>query len=71
MERKDVNINDVSPMMREYLKTKSEYEGIILFYRLGDFVYIMKMKNLGFDDYMCLKIAHAGCNFAPSIKTIK
>ena len=37
MERKDVNINDVSPMMREYLKTKSEYEGIILFYRLGDF----------------------------------
>ena len=37
MERKDININDVSPMMREYLKTKSEYEGIILFYRLGDF----------------------------------
>lgn len=37
MERKEVNINDVSPMMREYLKTKSEYEGIILFYRLGDF----------------------------------
>ena len=37
MERKDVNLNDVSPMMREYLKTKSEYEGIILFYRLGDF----------------------------------
>ncbi len=27
----------VSPMMREYLTTKSEYEGIILFYRLGDF----------------------------------
>ena len=40
-------------------------------YRLGDFVYIMKMKNFGFDDYMCLKIAHAGCSFAPSIKTIK
>ena len=37
MKRKDVNINDVSPMMREYLKTKSEYDGIILFYRLGDF----------------------------------
>ena len=30
MERKDVSLNDVSPMMREYLKTKSEYEGIIL-----------------------------------------
>ena len=37
MERKDVNINDVSPMMREYMKTKSEYEDVILFYRLGDF----------------------------------
>ena len=37
MERKDVKLEDVSPMMREYLKTKSEYEGIILFYRLGDF----------------------------------
>ncbi len=37
MERKDINLKDVSPMMREYLKTKSDYEGIILFYRLGDF----------------------------------
>ena len=37
MERKDVDLKKVSPMMREYLKTKSEYEGIILFYRLGDF----------------------------------
>lgn len=37
MERKDVKLTDVSPMMREYLKTKSEYEGILLFYRLGDF----------------------------------
>lgn len=37
MERKDINLNDVSPMMREYLQTKSEYEGVILFYRLGDF----------------------------------
>ena len=37
MERKDIKLEEVSPMMREYLKTKSEYEGIILFYRLGDF----------------------------------
>ncbi len=37
MERKDVKLEEVSPMMREYLKTKSEYESIILFYRLGDF----------------------------------
>ena len=37
MERKDVNLNDVSPMMREYMKTKADYEDVILFYRLGDF----------------------------------
>ena len=37
MERKDVNLNDVSPMMREYLKTKAQYEDVILLYRLGDF----------------------------------
>lgn len=37
MERKNVKLSEVSPMMREYLKTKSEYEGILLFYRLGDF----------------------------------
>ncbi len=37
MERKDVKLTDVSPMMKEYLKTKSENEDVILFYRLGDF----------------------------------
>ena len=37
MDRNEVNLNDVSPMMREYLKTKSQYEDVILFYRLGDF----------------------------------
>ena len=45
MERKDVNLNDVSPMMREYLKTKSEYEGIILFYRLFCKIIERKFKN--------------------------
>ncbi len=44
MERSNVNIDSVSPMMREYLKTKSEYENILLFYRLGDFY------ELFFDD---------------------
>ena len=34
MERKDIDLNDVSPMMREYMKTKAEYEDVILFYRL-------------------------------------
>src|SRR5574344_521832 len=37
MERKDVDLKKVSPMMREYLNTKSNYEDVILFYRLGDF----------------------------------
>ena len=31
------NIEDFSPMMQEYLKTKQEYQDCILFYRLGDF----------------------------------
>ena len=31
------NIEDFSPMMQEYLKTKQEYKDCILFYRLGDF----------------------------------
>jgi len=31
------NIEEFSPMMQEYLKTKKEYEDCILFYRLGDF----------------------------------
>jgi len=50
MERKDVDINLVSPMMREYLNTKKDYEGIILFYRLGDFY------EMFFDD--AIKVSH-------------
>ena len=37
MERKDVNVSELSPMMREYMKTKDEYPDVLLFYRLGDF----------------------------------
>ena len=33
----NVDITKVTPMMQQYLKTKSEYEDCILFYRLGDF----------------------------------
>lgn len=32
-----MNVAEYTPMMQEYLKTKSEYEDCILFYRLGDF----------------------------------
>lgn len=37
MERKDVDINKVTPMMRQYLEIKEKNEDIILFFRLGDF----------------------------------
>lgn len=37
MKLSEVNIDEVSPMMKEYIKTKNEYKDIILFYRLGDF----------------------------------
>ena len=37
MERKDVDMNKVTPMMRQYLKIKDENPDIIIFFRLGDF----------------------------------
>ena len=37
MERKDVDIKKVTPMMRQYLEIKEKNEDIILFFRLGDF----------------------------------
>ena len=30
-------LTTVTPMMKQYLEIKAEYEGYILFYRLGDF----------------------------------
>ena len=33
----NVDIEQVTPMMRQYLETKKEYKDCILFYRLGDF----------------------------------
>ena len=32
-----IDVSALSPMMQHYLKTKEEYPGCILFYRLGDF----------------------------------
>ena len=37
MKLSDVDINEVSPMMKEYIKTKLDYKDVLLFYRLGDF----------------------------------
>ena len=37
MKRSEVNINDLSPMMRQYMEIKNEHLDELLFYRLGDF----------------------------------
>ena len=37
MKLNEVDIEMLSPMMREYAKTKKEYMDVLLFYRLGDF----------------------------------
>jgi len=37
MTRSEVDINKISPMMRQYLEIKEKYEDTIIFYRLGDF----------------------------------
>lgn len=33
----DVNINDTTPVMQQYLEIKRQHQGVILLYRLGDF----------------------------------
>lgn len=33
----DINVEQLTPMMKQYLETKKEYPDCILFYRLGDF----------------------------------
>lgn len=37
MNRSEIDRQKVSPMMRQYLETKDNYEDVILFYRIGDF----------------------------------
>jgi len=37
MKMKEVNYEELSPMMRQYYDIKKNYENILLFYRLGDF----------------------------------
>ena len=35
MKRSEVNYNDLSPMMQQYLDIKKNYEDEFLFYRVG------------------------------------
>lgn len=37
MKRSEVNRNNLSPMMKQYMEIKDKYNDTILFYRLGDF----------------------------------
>ncbi len=37
MKRSEVNIDDLSPMMKQYMEIKNDYKDELLFYRLGDF----------------------------------
>lgn len=37
MNRKDVDRNRISPMMKQYLEIKDKYPDTLIFYRLGDF----------------------------------
>ena len=37
MKRSEVDREKISPMMRQYLEIKDNYEDTIIFFRLGDF----------------------------------
>ncbi|MDD4036282.1 MAG: DNA mismatch repair protein MutS [Bacilli bacterium] len=37
MKRSEVDLNKITPMMKQYIEIKEQYEDSILFYRLGDF----------------------------------
>ena len=37
MKRCEVDYNELSPMMKQYMDIKKDYEDVLLFYRLGDF----------------------------------
>ena len=37
LKRSEVDLNRVTPMMRQYLKVKEENPDILIFFRLGDF----------------------------------
>ena len=51
MKRSDVDYNELSPMMRQYMDIKKEHEDELLFYRIGDFY------ELFFED--ALEASHA------------
>ena len=51
MKRSDVDYNELSPMMKQYMDIKKDHEDELLFYRIGDFY------ELFFED--ALEASHA------------
>ena len=49
-------MEQLTPMMQQYMETKNEYKDCILFYRLGDFY------EMFFDDAIC---AHKELELTP------
>ena len=37
MAGQEISVEDLTPMMQQYMETKKQYQDCILFYRLGDF----------------------------------
>ncbi|MFA5603482.1 MAG: DNA mismatch repair protein MutS [Bacilli bacterium] len=37
MKRSEVNLSKLTPMMKQYIEIKNDYEDVIIFFRLGDF----------------------------------
>ncbi|MEG2028772.1 MAG: DNA mismatch repair protein MutS [Bacilli bacterium] len=50
MKRKEVDLNKITPMMRQYLEIKEKNEDVIIFFRLGDFY------EMFFED--AIKVSH-------------
>lgn len=64
MTRSEVDRQKVSPMMRQYLETKDNYEDVILFYRIGDFyeMFFEDAINVSHDLELTLTGKNAGLN---------
>lgn len=62
MTRSEVDRQKVSPMMRQYLETKDNYEDVILFYRIGDFyeMFFEDAINVSYDLELTLTGKNAG-----------
>ena len=83
MKRSEIDINKLSPMMRQYLDIKDKYDDTIIFFRLGDFyemfgddaikahtvleVILTKRQSLP----MCGVPYHSVCFFESDIKKTK